>query len=178
MRTIVHYLHHGQTACAKPGPPKLWKAGHKWSGDWDDVDCPRCLSTNSLALRDFKKAKAKAKAKRRVPKQAKRDKPVTLEDVVRVAHALGAEVNVKLVPNPVRPKLALPFKDWPGDVCTRATMAAMDYTERDVAKVFKTNPTALWVVTPFEIIERTEFFKPKPVAPTPSVKPEPTPNPS
>jgi len=127
---------------------------------------------------------AKAKAKRRGPKIRK----LTLDEVVTAAVAAGATVSVGLVPIgsgdapvarvPERPKLNWPMRQWPGDVYTRAMIAAMDYTDRDVTKVFKDNPTALWIITPYEVIERKEFFKPKPAAPALEVKPEATTTPN
>src|SRR4051812_48344363 len=35
----VHHLHHGVTACAMPGMPVDWPAGHRWSGEWPEVTC-------------------------------------------------------------------------------------------------------------------------------------------
>jgi len=96
----------------------------------------------------------------------------TLEDVVRAAHAAGATVSVSLVPRqPERPRLDLPSDKWPGDVYSRSTMAALDYTAKDVERVFKENPTSLWIVTPYEIISRKDFFNPKPVEAIPPPAP-------
>lgn len=104
-------------------------------------------------------------------------KSPTLEDVVKAAHAAGAKVTVSLVPRvPERPRLEP--EQWPGWAGNRSIIAAMDYTEKDVKKVFTENPSSLWVITPFEIIERSEFFKPKPKpAPTPEAE-QSTANPS
>jgi len=111
----------------------------------------------------MKKAKKKV-YKRRIKACAKSP---TLEQVVKAAHAAGAKVTVSLVPKePERPRLQLKSSEWPGWAGNRSIMASMEYTERDVAAVFKDNPSSLWIITPFEIIERKVFFAPKP-APTP-----------
>ena len=36
-------MQYGMTACMRQGPPKDWPEGHKWSGDWKDVNCDDCL---------------------------------------------------------------------------------------------------------------------------------------
>ena len=41
----VHHLHHGQTACRRPDIPGDWPLGHKWSNNWNEVTCPRCIAT-------------------------------------------------------------------------------------------------------------------------------------
>jgi hypothetical protein len=169
---IVHYMHHGQTACAKPGPPKKWKAGHMWSGDWDDVDCPRCLQ---------RRIKRRIKACASVPKL----KPTyTLEDIVKAAHKQGMKIDIKLLPKELaptleylRPLLNLPADKWPGNPGYRSIVAGLDISHNDIGRVFRDNPGSQWIITPYEIIERKEFFKP-PVAVTPATKPEPTPNPA
>lgn len=124
------------------------------------------------------KAKAR-KVKKRVYKRRIKAcaKSPTLEDVVKAAHAAGAKVTLSLVPKaPERPRLDVPTAQWPGWAGNRSIMAALDYTERDVAAVFKDNPSSQWVITPYEIIERSKFFAPKP-APTPEVE-QSTSNPS
>lgn len=79
------------------------------------------------------------------------------------AHEAGAKVTVSLEPvRPERPRLKLPTNEWPGTPYNRSTMADLDYTDKDVARVFKDNPSSVWVITPYEVIERSEFFKPKP----------------
>jgi hypothetical protein len=113
--------------------------------------------------------KRKRSLKRRVSPRSKKalSSKLTLEQVVKAAHEAGATVTVSLVPHaPERPRLKLSTKDWPGDPYTRSTMADLNYDEKDVAKVFKDNPTSQWVITPYEVFERTKFFSPKP-APTP-----------
>lgn len=41
---IVHWMMYGMTACQKPGPPGDWpEKDHRWSSDWNDVNCPHCL---------------------------------------------------------------------------------------------------------------------------------------
>lgn len=111
----------------------------------------------------MKKVKKKV-YKRRVKACAKSP---TLEDIVKAAHAAGAKVTVSLVPKqPQRPLLNWPTSQWPGWAGNRSIMAAMDYTDKDVERVFKDNPTSLWIITPYEIIERKAFFAPKP-APEP-----------
>lgn len=63
---------------------------------------------------------------------------------------------------PPRPLLQLPSGQWPGAPGTRSIMAAMDYTESDVQRVFLDNPSSQWIITPYEVIERRVFFAPKP----------------
>lgn len=119
--------------------------------------------------------KKKRTPKRRVRRTKKPASKLTLEQVVKAAHEAGAKVSISLVPNaPERPRLKVPTSEWPGDPTNRSTMADLDYDEKDVAKVFKDNPSSLWVITPYEIIERSEFFKPKP----PPQPPTQTDNPS
>ena len=48
-------MHHGQTACLKPGVPKTWEHAHMWSSDWDDVDCPQCLTARLKVKRTDKR---------------------------------------------------------------------------------------------------------------------------
>jgi hypothetical protein len=105
--------------------------------------------------------------KKKAAKRVYKRKSPTLEEVVKAAHAAGATVTVSLVPlKPQRPLLNWPTSQWPGWAGTRSIMAAMDYTDKDVAQVFKDNPTSQWIITPYEVIERSKFFAPKP-APTP-----------
>ena len=114
-----------------------------------------------------KKKASKRVVRRRIKACAKSP---TLEDVVKAAHAAGAKVTVSLVPlKPQRPRLELKTGEWPGWAGNRSIMAAMDYTDKDVTQVFKDNPTSQWVITPYEIIERSKFFAPKP-APTPEAQ--------
>lgn len=45
----VHHLHHGFAACAHLDNrlqvlPCYWPAGHRWSSDWSDVNCLKCLA--------------------------------------------------------------------------------------------------------------------------------------
>lgn len=116
-----------------------------------------------------KKKAAKRVYQRRVKACAKSP---TLEDVVKAAHAAGAKVTVSLVPKqPERPLLNWPTSQWPGWAGNRSIMAAMDYTDRDVERVFKDNPSSQWIITPYEVIERKVFFAPKPApAPTPEAE--------
>lgn len=117
----------------------------------------------------MKKKTSKRVYKRRV--KACANSP-TLEDIVKAAHAAGAKVTVSLVPKePERPRLELKPEQWPGWAGNRSIMASMDYTDRDVEKVFKENPSSLWIITPFEVIERKVFFAPKP-APEPVAQAE------
>lgn len=118
--------------------------------------------------------KAKKVYKRRV-----KAKSPTLEDMVKAAHAVGAKFSVSLLPKqPPRPLLQLPSGQWPGTPGTRSIMAALDYTENDVKRVFLDNPSSQWIITPYEVIERRVFFAPKPV-PEPVAQPEqPASNPS
>ena len=124
----------------------------------------------------------KKKAKRRAVTLDAAAKKVTLEDVVKVAHALGHDVNVTLVPNaPQRKLLDWPPSQWPGKPGTRHIMAAMDYTPKDVARAFKDNPTAMWVITPYEIISREQFFnppKPPEISPAQTQTQQSTPKPT
>jgi hypothetical protein len=125
------------------------------------------------------KKKRSPKRRRLLRSKKKAASKLTLEQVVTAAHAAGAKVTLSLVPRtPERPRLDVPTAQWPGWAGNRSIMASMDYTERDVAAVFKDNPSSQWVITPYEIIERAEFFKPKPKpAPTPEAEPS-TSNPS
>lgn len=119
--------------------------------------------------------KKKRSPKRRSLRRSKK-KPaskLTLEQVVTAAVEAGASVSVSLHPfaqlqpmPPERPRLKVPSKDWPGTPCNRTILASMDVTEKDIARAFKDNPSDRWVITPYEIVDRNEFFKPKP-APTP-----------
>jgi hypothetical protein len=43
MSLTVHFMQYGHTACMMAGLPKDWAAGHRWSGDWNDVTCEQCL---------------------------------------------------------------------------------------------------------------------------------------
>lgn len=106
------------------------------------------------------------KKKKKVHRKQRPKAKLTLEQVVTAAVEAGASVSIslpKLLPMPPeRPRLKVPTKDWPGSPYNRSTMADMNYTEKDVARVFKDNPSSLWVITPYEIVSREEFFKPKP----------------
>lgn len=121
-------------------------------------------------------------------KSKKRIKPkLTLEQVVVAARAAGASVSISLPPikltpqqeqtltaggqvsvtltqAPARPRLD--YKDWPGDPTCRSLIADIDYDNKLVAKVFKDNPMSRWVVTPFEVFERREFFEQQQEQPT------------
>src|SRR5512143_4305869 len=106
-----------------------------------------------------------SKRKKKVHRKQRPKAKLTLEQVVTAAVEAGASVSIslpKLLPMPPeRPRLKVPTKDWPGSPYNRSTMADMNYTEKDVARVFKDNPSSLWVITPYEIVSREEFFKPK-----------------
>lgn len=78
----------------------------------------------------------------------------TLEDVTSNAVAI---VQVRL-----------DMTKLPGDPSIRAIMAARDYKDKDVKKVFKENPGCVWVVTPYEIIERKAFARKLEPAPAPA----------
>ncbi len=43
MMTTVHYVTHGQTACLVHQLGADWPKGHKWSGEWINVNCQTCL---------------------------------------------------------------------------------------------------------------------------------------
>jgi hypothetical protein len=79
-------------------------------------------------------------------------KAPTLEQVLQTA---------VVVPLTARPKLDLKPGGMPGDPTCRSIMASVDYTDKQVERVFKDNPTSLWIVTPFEVIERGKFFAAK-----------------
>ncbi len=64
-----------------------------------------------------------------------------------------------------RPRLDAPWPGWAGN---RSILASLDYTAEDVAAAFKGNPDSQWVITPFEIIERSSFFAPK-LVPAPEI---------
>jgi len=96
----------------------------------------------------------------------------TLKDIVVVAHALGMTVEVALVPNEP-PKHDVPEANWPGDPSCRSIIAHYA-PDREIAQVFKDNPTSRWVITPHVIEEREAFMqrwaanqKPKATAKTP-----------
>jgi hypothetical protein len=40
---IVHFVGYGQCACTMPMPPAKWPEGHRWSSNWEEVNCPECL---------------------------------------------------------------------------------------------------------------------------------------
>lgn len=125
----------------------------------------------------MKKVKKKV-YKRRIKAcaSAPKEKPVTLTDIVRVAHALNMDVQVGLTPNPPpRPLLNLTPSQWPGDPSCRSIIADMQCSEKTIERVFRDNPSSKWVITPYEIVERTQFFAPKP-APTPEASKNPNPN--
>lgn len=48
MTLTVHFMQLGQTPCQMTGVPKDWAAGHRWSGDWEDVTCQECLRGREL----------------------------------------------------------------------------------------------------------------------------------
>lgn len=119
-------------------------------------------------------------------KQTKRK--LTITDVVAAAHALGMEVSVSLKPQSPEvpctvcgipaafpsavthpyvcltcqppPLLNIPSSQWPGDPTTRHIIAALKCTRRDIERGFKDNPTAKWIITPYAIIGREDFFTP------------------
>lgn len=112
----------------------------------------------SLKRRSLRRSKKKSASK------------LTLEQVVTAAVAAGAKVSISLPPlqpvPPERPRLKVPSNAWPGTPCNRTILASMEVTEKDIARAFKDTPSDRWVITPYEIVDRNEFFKPKP-APTP-----------
>ena len=132
--------------------------------------------------RHVKKAKKKV-YQRRIKACAKSP---TLEDVVEAAHKAGATVSVGLVPigsgiapialvpePPEPPKHDVPEANWPGDPSCRSIIAHYA-PDREIAQVFKDNPTSQWVITPHVIEEREAFMqrwaanqKPKATAKTP-----------
>lgn len=46
----VHFMNFGMTACLVNGPPNTWPAHHKWSPQWDEVNCPACLAGRELIV--------------------------------------------------------------------------------------------------------------------------------
>lgn len=93
-------------------------------------------------------------------KKRRKKKPVTLEDVVAAAHAAGATVSVSLEPKvETRALLATPINEWPGDPTCRSIIADRVVTQRIIERAFKDSPTSKWVITPYDIIERDEFFR-------------------
>ena len=62
------------------------------------------------------------------------------------------------LPSP-RLKLSLTQNEWPGNPGNRLTLADMEYTDKQVAKLFVANPSTRWIITPYEIIERTVFLE-------------------
>ena len=94
---------------------------------------------------------------------ALKKRKLTITDVVAAAHALGMEVSVSLKPQSTcqaSPLLNVPSSQWPGDPTTRHIIAALNCTRRDIERGFKDNPTAKWIITPYAIIGREEFFTP------------------
>jgi len=50
----VHHLRRSVTACGMPGLPGDWPDGHRWSGEWPEVTCRRCVRTLCrCVLRDW-----------------------------------------------------------------------------------------------------------------------------
>lgn len=95
--------------------------------------------------------------------KTKLKRKLTISDVVEAAHALGMEVSVSLKPQSTcqaSPLLNVPSSLWPGDPTTRHIIAALNCTRRDIERGFKDNPTAKWIITPYDIIGREEFFTP------------------
>lgn len=93
----------------------------------------------------------------------KKKSSLTLAQVVEAAHAVGATVSVSLVPRtpaePERALLKIPPNEWPGDPTCRSVLADMQITHKKVEREFRDNPSSKWVITPYEIIERQEFFR-------------------
>lgn len=115
------------------------------------------------------------KVKKKVYKRRIKEKPVTLTDIVRVAHALNMDVQVGLTPNPPpRPLLNVPVSQWPGDPTCRSVIADMKCDAKMVERMFRENPSSKWVITPYEIVERSQFFAPKPAPPPEASKPPTT----
>ena len=111
-----------------------------------------------------------------------------LTDMVAAAHALGIQVSFSLKPQlfdvpctvcgvPTAfpgaathpyvcltcqrpPVLNIPSSQWPGNPTTRHVIAALNCTRRDIERGFKNNPSAKWIITPYAIIGREEFFTP------------------
>lgn len=44
-KPVVHFMLYGETPHPVPGGriPKDWPESHFWSGDWHEVNCPKCL---------------------------------------------------------------------------------------------------------------------------------------
>lgn len=85
-------------------------------------------------------------------------------EILVMANAVGAVTVSASSKVPDRELLKKQPKEWPGDPGCRSVMAALDYMDKDVMRVFAENPSSLWVITPYEIIERSEFMakmKPK-----------------
>jgi hypothetical protein len=138
--------------------------------------------------------KRKHSLKRRVSLRSKKalSSKLTLEQVVEAAHAAGAHVTFSLVPHeapapapvavpapvpePEKSKHGIPSPQWPGDPTCRSIMA-YDADDAAIAKEFKSEPTSRWVITPYRIVERSQFFSPKP-ARTPEGEQVETVNPS
>ena len=101
--------------------------------------------------------KKKKKAIRR-----KKKKALTLSDVVKAAHAAGATVSVSLVPKvEERALLSVPINEWPGNPTCRTIIADRVVTAKIIERTFKDNPTTKWVITPYDIIERGDYFRQK-----------------
>ena len=121
--------------------------------------------------------KRKRSLKRRVSLRSKKGAHVTFSLVPHEAPA-PAPVAVPApepVPEPEKPKHGIPSPQWPGDPTCRSIMA-YDADDAAIAKEFKSEPTSRWVITPYRIVERSQFFSPKP-AHTPEGDPTST-NPS
>lgn len=137
--------------------------------------------------------KKKRSLKRRVSLRSKKalSSKLTLEQVVEAAQAAGAHVTFSLVPHeaapvavpapepapePEKPKHGIPSPQWPGTPHCRSIMA-YDADDKAIAKEFKSEPSSRWVITPYRIVERSQFFSPKP-AHTPEGEQVETVNPS
>lgn len=125
-----------------------------------------------------KKVSKQDKSDRQVIESRKHEPAYTLEDIVKAAQKQGMSVDIKLLPKGTttelvvtapqdeRPLLNIPADQWPGDPGCRSVIAAREVTNKRIEREFKDNPSSKWVITPYEIIERQEFFKriaPKPL---------------
>jgi len=47
-KLTVHFMGYGMTACLANGPPSRWPDDHRWSVNWDDVNCAGCIAGKEL----------------------------------------------------------------------------------------------------------------------------------
>lgn len=96
-------------------------------------------------------------------KAVRRKRQVTIEQIVEAAFEAGAEVRISLAPKngELRALLATPPNQWPGDPSCRTVIADRIVTNAIIERTFKDNPSSQWVITPYDIIAREDYFRQK-----------------